>query len=228
MKSREIFSFCLAGVFAGLAIGLGATASLFAGSLLSGLGGRLVGGCLFTLGMFLVIAFELRLFTGMNARIPQMRVKDVWQLPVCFMANAVGIAIAFVLVRFSFFGETVAAQGSALVEAKLDAEGWIWKSFCSAVLCGVLITFSVLAFDAAKKKGLSATFGALAPIAVFAFCGFDHSVANMFYLYCFGECSLRVVGYVLIVIAGNVAGGVLFPLVMRLFCEKKEGDASSL
>ena len=64
-------------------------------------------------------------------------------------------------------------------------------------------------------------FGKAADVVValncfFAFCGFDHSVANMLYFYFFGEISWHVVGYILCSIAGNIVGGVLLPLVILL------------
>ena len=80
----------------------------------------------------------------------------------------------------------------------------------------MLITLSVWSVKYAPKKGLSATVGLTFPIIVFAFCGFDHSVANMLYFYYFGEVSLRVVGYITLSILGNIIGGVSLPLVVKL------------
>jgi formate/nitrite transporter FocA (FNT family) len=54
---------------------------------------------------------------------------------------------------------------------------------------------------------------------VFVFCGFDHSVANVYYLALNGACTWQVVGYAVLAILGNIVGGVLFPLV-ALFIEK--------
>jgi formate/nitrite transporter FocA (FNT family) len=201
-------------IFAGMAIGVGAITSLLANSLLAGLGGRALGALLFSIGILLIIVFEMNLFTGMVARIPTMGVKNYWKLAVCFLGNAVGIGLVALIARYSFLGDGVAVQAQSLVASKLSASAWGIKSFCSAILCGFLITFSIRAVQAAPKKSISGTVGALFPIIVFAFCGFDHSVANMLYLYYFGEFSWRIVGYELVVIAGNVVGGVIFPLFL--------------
>ena len=109
MKKNELFAFCMNTLFAGLAIGLGGSASLLANSLLPGLAGKIVGAALFSLGIFLVISLKMKLFTGMVAGIPTMGVKNLWQLAVCFLGNALGIGLVALVVRLSFLGDTVSA-----------------------------------------------------------------------------------------------------------------------
>jgi formate/nitrite transporter FocA (FNT family) len=214
MKKRELVIFCILSVFAGMAIGVGAVTSLLANSLLSGLGGKALGALLFSIGILIILVFQMNLFTGMVARIPSMGVKNYWKLAVCFLGNALGIGLVALIARYSFLGDSVAAQAQSLISAKIGDPAWGIKSFCSAVLCGLLITFCIRAASAAPKKNISATVGALFPIIVFAFCGFDHSVANMLYFYYFGEFSWRVVGYEGLVIVGNIVGGVIYPLFL--------------
>jgi formate/nitrite transporter FocA (FNT family) len=217
MKNLAIF--ILNGIFAGIAIAIGGTASLLACNLLTGLWGKLVGALLFTLGMFTVISFGLKLFTGMVAGIPEMGVKNYWQLPVCFLANTLGVGLFAIIARYSFIGDTIAAQAAILIGGKLGDEMWAVKTLFSAIACGMLITFSVWAPRYAPEKKLSVSVGVMLPIAVFVFCGFDHSVANMFYLFLNAELTWQVVGYAALSIVGNVIGGVLFPLV-ALFIRK--------
>ena len=140
----------------------------------------------------------------------------MWRLPLCFLGNIVGVAIVAVLVYHSSLAALVVAQGKATVAVKLAADNWALTSFCSAILCGWLITLSVWASKYAPKKNLSASIEVIFPVVVFAFCGFDHSVANMLYFYFLGEVSWRVVGYILMSVLGNIVGGVLLPLVILL------------
>ena len=214
----DIAVFFLMAVLSGFMIGVGGTASLLAAATL-GAWGKLVGASLFSLGIFAIITFGMKLFTGMVASIPTLRTKALWQLPLCFLGNAIGVAIVALLASQSPIGETVSTVGSSLILAKLSAQGSLLKSFCSAILCGWLITLSVWAPTYAPKVGLSASFGVLMPIVVFAFCGFDHSVANMLYFYFLGECSWHIIGYILLSILGNIVGGVILPLAI-LFKEK--------
>ena len=122
----------------------------------------------------------------------------------------------FLLVASTPLLTSVLPTGASVISTKLNYDTWYLSSVCSGILCGVLITLSVLSVNHAHKKGLSANVGVIFPIIVFAFCGFDHSVANMFYFYCFGEFSLKVVAYILLTIVGNVIGGVLLPYVIKL------------
>ena len=215
MTKTEIAVFCLMAVASGVVIGIGGVSSLLSVSLF-GSWGRLIGGALFSLGIYAIVTFEMRLFTGMVADIPTLGLKNCWRLVVCFLCNGLGVAIVAVLAYYSPVSEAIVPQAQALIGTKLAADNWAVKTFCSAVLCGVLITLSVKSVKFAPQKGLSATVGVIFPIVVFAFCGFDHSVANMLYFYYLGQCSWQIVGYILISILGNVVGGVALPLVILL------------
>ncbi|MBQ8685678.1 MAG: formate/nitrite transporter family protein [Clostridia bacterium] len=212
MTKTELLVFCLMAISSGVVIGIGGVSSLLAISLL-GAAGRLVGATLFSLGIYAIVAYEMRLFTGMIADIPTLGLKNCWRLPVCFLCNILGVAIVALLAYYTPVSEQVVAQAKALIGGKLAAENWAIKSFCSAVLCGVLITISVKSVKFAPQKGLSSTVGVILPIIVFAFCGFDHSVANMLYFYYLGECSWKIVGYILLSILGNIVGGVALPTI---------------
>ena len=211
----DIAVFFLMAVLSGFMIGVGGTASLLAAATL-GVWGKLVGACLFSLGIFAIITFGMKLFTGMVADIPKMGMKNMWRLPLCFFGNIIGVAIVAVLVYNSSLASLVVEQGKNTIAARLEVDRWAIKSFCSAILCGWLITLSVWASAYAPKKNLSASIEVLFPVVVFAFCGFDHSVANMLYFYFAGEISWHVVGYILCSVLGNIVGGVLLPLVILL------------
>ncbi len=215
MTKTEMAVFCLMAIASGVVIGIGGVSSLLSVALF-GNWGRLVGGTLFSLGIYAIVAFEMRLFTGMVADIPTMGLKNCWRLIVCFLCNAFGVAIVAVLAYYSPLSDAIVPQAKVLIGGKLAADAWAGKAFCSAVLCGVLITLSVKSVKFAPQKGLSATVGVIFPIVVFAFCGFDHSVANMLYFYYLGQCSWQIVGYILMSILGNIVGGVALPLVILL------------
>lgn len=216
MTAREFLVFCLMAVFAGIAVGIGGTASLISAARMGSGYGKILGGLLFSLGMFAIISFEMKLFTGMVASIPTMGLKNTWKLPVCFLCNALGVILVAVLLTFSPIYAEVKLEAETLIRGKLNGDTWALNALCSGILCGILITMSIWASRFAPKKGLSTTVGVILPIVVFAFCGFDHSVANMLYFYFLQEISWRVVGYILLSIVGNAIGGVLLPLVVML------------
>ena len=212
---NECIHFCLMTILSGAMIAICATSSLLANGVMKEFG-KFVGAILFSLGIFVILAYDMKLFTGLVATIPHMKLKNLWKLPTCFIGNAIGVAIVAVLVYFSPVSNVVVSGAKSVISAKLYSENWAISSLCSGVLCGILITLSVLSVNHSHKKGLSANVGVIFPIIVFAFCGFDHSVANMFYFYYLGEVSWQVVGYIMLTILGNVIGGVLLPLVIKL------------
>lgn len=212
---NEFIHFCLMTILSGAMIAICATSSLLANGVMKEFG-KFVGAILFSLGIFVILAYDMKLFTGLVATIPHMKLKNLWKLPTCFIGNAIGVAIVAVLVYFSPVSNVVVSGAKSVISAKLYSENWAISSLCSGVLCGILITLSVLSVNHSHKKGLSANVGVIFPIIVFAFCGFDHSVANMFYFYYLGEVSWQVVGYIMLTILGNVIGGVVLPLVIKL------------
>lgn len=210
----DFIHFLLMTLLSGAMIGICATSSLTANVLSQD--GRIVGSLLFSLGMFVILAFEMKLFTGLIPKIPHTSPKSYWQLPVCLLGNMLGVFIVYLLVSQTYYANKIITAGSTLIANKLSLDNWALSSLSSGILCGVLITLSVLSVDHSHKKGLSANVGVMFPIIVFVFCGFDHSIANMFYFYCLGEVSWRVVGYIALTILGNLIGGIILPLVLKL------------
>ena len=215
ISKTDVAVFVLLAICSGLMIGIGATASLLAQNLFNEWG-KIIGAVLFSLGIYAIVTFEMKLFTGMVADIPKMPKKNFWTLPVCFIGNAIGVGLIALVVSVSPIAESTMDLGATIISGKLNAENWALGSLSSSILCGMLITLSVWSVNYAPKKGLSATVGVMFPIIFFAFCGFDHSVANMLYFYYLGEISWHVVGYIALSILGNIIGGIILPLIVKL------------
>ena len=211
LTPAQFISFCLMSLCSGIMIGVGGTAFLLACSLFE-VWGKLIGSILFSLGILCIVMFEMKLFTGLISDIPEMGVKNLWKLPVCFLGNMLGVLFAAVLVYYSPLADKVVPQAQELISVKINAEYWAINALCSAILCGFLITLSIGSVKYAPRKGLSTTVGVTFPIIVFAFCGFDHSVANMLYIFFLGF-SGRAVAYLLMCVLGNILGGVILPIL---------------
>ncbi|MBE7100712.1 MAG: formate/nitrite transporter family protein [Clostridiales bacterium] len=211
LTKAQFISFCLMSFCSGVMIGVGGTAFLLACNW-NETWGKLVGSVLFSLGILSIVMFEMKLFTGLISDIPEMGAKNFWKLPVCFLGNMLGVLFASILVYYSPLKDSVVPQAKILMSVKLDAHLWALKAFCSAILCGFLITLSIGAVNYAPRKKLSTTVGVMFPIIVFAFCGFDHSVANTLYIYFLGFSGKAVV-YLLMCVLGNIVGGVILPIL---------------
>ncbi|MBQ8876194.1 MAG: formate/nitrite transporter family protein [Clostridia bacterium] len=210
LTKAQFASFCLMSFCSGVMIGVGGTAFLLSCNLYA-TWGKLIGSMMFSLGILAIVMFEMKLFTGLISDMPEMGAKNWWRLPVCFFWNMVGVLFTAVLVRYSTLADKVVPQAEFMNE-KLHANLWHVKALCSSILCGFLITLSIGAVNYAPRKGLSTTVGVMFPIIVFAFCGFDHSVANTLY-FAFIGFSWKSVAYLLICVLGNILGGVVLPIL---------------
>ncbi len=230
LTKAQFASFCLMSFCSGVMIGVGGTAFLLSCNLYA-TWGKLIGSVMFSLGILAIVMFEMKLFTGLISDMPEMGAKNWWRLPVCFFWNMIGVLFTAVLVRYSVLADKVVPQAKEIMLPKLEADRWYVNALTSSILCGFLITLSIGAVNYAPRKGLSTTVGVMFPIIVFAFCGFDHSVANTLYFYFikFSNNAGKAVVYLLICVLGNILGGVILP-ILSLFrtwsnrAEKKQNN----
>lgn len=178
------------GIFAGAFIAFGGAASSVAAHGISNVGlARLVTGAVFPVGLMMVVLTGSELFTGnclmimafLDKRISMG--KMLRNLVVVYLSNLVGAFLIAFLVRYS--GQLDYSQGGlgaytikvALAKAVIPPG----TAVVSGILCNILVCLAIIMAGAAKDvsgKILAIFF----PIASFVICGFEHCVANMFYL----------------------------------------------
>ena len=216
MTKKDFIVFCVASIFGGIMVAIGGVGLLISMSKFEGAMGSLVGSIIFSLAMFVVTAFGLYLTTGLSTRILTMGIKNMWSLPVSLFFNVIGIGIVAILVRFSHVD--VISTATQVMKNKLCENNWILHSICSGILCGILIALSVFLSKYSHKKNLSASVGVTFPIIVFVFCGFDNSLANVYYMFMCNNISWEMVAYCFLSLIGNLIGGVLvsiLPLIKK-------------
>lgn len=181
--------FCLA-VLAGVLIGMGAAVSNTAGHALENLSViRVVCGMLFPFGLIMVIFTGAELFTGnclMTIPVLEREVRLSGMLRnwgIVYLGNFAGAAALAAAVVYS--GQMNASDGQLAVCAVRTAAAKCALPFGRAVvlgiLCNVLVCAAVTCSLCAKSVPGRAI-GAFLPISFFVICGFEHSVANMFYI----------------------------------------------
>jgi formate transporter len=150
---------------------------------------RVLGGCLFSLGLLLVVVCGAELFTGntmivMSAASKKISWGAVWKnWLVVFIGNFVGSLVMVGLVYLSGMPSMDAGQvGQTMVSVasgKMNAE-WL-TLFAKGILCNFLVCLAVwMAY--ASRTVVDKMFAVLLPISAFVACGFEHCVANMFFL----------------------------------------------
>ena len=93
-------------------------------------------------------------------------------------------------------------------------EDSIVSIFILSICCGLLMYLAVNGYKVVKDnigRYLSVFLG----VIVFILCGFEHSIANMYYFSVANMWTLKTCEYLLIMIIGNGIGGVLIPLTDR-------------
>ena len=216
MTKKDFMVFCAAAVFGGIMVGVGGVGLLISMISFEGAIGKLVGAILFSLAMFVVTTFGLYLITGLSTRILTMGVKNFWSLPVSLLFNVIGIGILAGLVILSHI--EIHEVATVMMDTKLGDDGWVINSFSSGILCGIMIGLSVILPKYTAKKELSASVGVIFPVFVFVFCGFDNSLANIFYMLMCNEMTWAMVGYCFVSMVGNLIGGVMvsvLPLIKK-------------
>lgn len=178
-------------VLAGAFIALGASFATLA-TTETGLGfgpTRVLGGLVFSLGLILVVVAGAELFTGNNLvamawasrAITTRQVMRNWLL--CYVGNFVGAVGTVMLVLWS--GTWMANGGgvgaTAIRIAAAKCEIGFAEAFTRGVLCNALVCLAVWLC----QSGRSTTDKILAiiwPIAGFVALGFEHSIANMYFI----------------------------------------------
>lgn len=181
----------LLGVMAGLFIALGAAGSSVSMYAIEPVGiARTVGGAVFPIGLMMIMIIGGELFTGNCMLIGGVITHrySVWKmlknLFLVYISNFAGAILAAVLVVYSgqpgFSDGVLGANIIKTAAAKADI-GFL-PAFLSGILCNLLVCAAVYMATGAKDMGgkLLAIFF---PIFVFVTCGFEHCVANMYYLF---------------------------------------------
>jgi formate/nitrite transporter len=183
-------SFMLA-VIAGGSIGLGALYYTIVASDadLSFATVRVVGGLVFSLGLTLVIVGGAELFTGNNliimawasGRVSSREMLRNWVIVYC--GNLVGSLGLVVLVLFSHHldmnGGRIGLSILNTAAAKISPD--MMTLFFKGILCNVLVCLGVwLAY--AGRSVTDKVVGLILPISAFVAAGFEHCIANMYFL----------------------------------------------
>lgn len=179
------------GMAAGGFIGLGALyyTLVAADSDLPFAASRLLGGLAFSLGLILVVVAGAELFTGNNLLVMAWADRKIttgellrnWA--VVYLANALGAVGLAMLVYFanhaSLNGGAVATTYIKIAAAKTALP--FSEAFFKGVLCNLLVCLAVwlaLAGRSVMDKIMAIVF----PVSAFVAAGFEHSVANMYFI----------------------------------------------
>ena len=150
---------------------------------------RVLGGVLFSLGLLLVVVCGAELFTGNTMIVMSAASKKIsWggvlkNWVVVFVGNFVGALIIVGLVYLSgmhTMNGGIVGQTMVNVASSKMTPDWL-TLFAKGIMCNFLVCLAVW-IGYAGKTVADKMLGILLPIAAFVACGFEHCVANMFFV----------------------------------------------
>lgn len=208
----------LAGAFIGLA-GVGATLGSAYGD------NKLIGACIFPIGLIMVVIAGSELFTGNNLMImATLDRKIAWRKMfknwlIVLIGNCLGAILVALMVVYS--GVLDAVSSLVIETATIKSNLSFLEALFRGIFCNFLVCIAVwMAFAAKTVNGkILAIFP---PIMLFVLCGFEHSIANMYYgpagiflaakNNLFAELTLETffIQNLIPVIIGNCLGGAIF------------------
>lgn len=180
----------LLGIMAGAFIAIGGASSNVSVHSMADVGlARTLAGCIFPVGLMMIVLVGGELFTGnclMMMGVLDKKIKGLQMLRnlvVVYLSNLVGALIVDVLVFYSGqFDYTGGALGAYTIKVALTkANISFGKGFTSGIMCNILVCGAILAAAAAKDV-TGKIFACFFPILAFVAAGYEHCVANMYYI----------------------------------------------
>lgn len=200
----------ISSVMAGVFIAMGAMVYL-------AIPNTLVGSLFFSTGIFLVLNLHNMLFTRVCPLMVYNRGYNWGDAGIAWIGNGIGAFLVAWTISFTRFGDILGEAVKKIGESKLGDRPL--SLFILGIFCAFFVAFAVLVGAKYKQGSLGQIFYVWLFITAFVFCGFEHIVADMFYLSCYalhyGVQVLDVIKVLVSVTAGNVAGGLFMAWAIR-------------
>lgn len=205
---KRIVSQLANGVIGGMLIGVGGCVSLSCDN-------KYIGSLLFSLGLFAIVQFGFGLYTGKVGYIPLRKPAYLLECLFTLIGNALGTFLDAFLLRQTRIFSAIGEKAMTSVEAKLG-DGYL-SMFVLAIFCGMLMFLAVDNARISRAEGghIEKTVGVIFCVMAFILCGFNHCIADMFYLFLTSRMT-DAGAYLPLVILGNSLGGMLLPLLKML------------
>jgi formate/nitrite transporter len=187
------FTVFVLGILAGAYIGFGgllSTTVTFDAAAKWGIGfSKILGGAAFSVGLMLVVIAGAELFTGNNLMVSSVMMKEITfntmlkRWGIVFLANFIGSMIIVFVFYFSGLWKTgdgalgAAAVKIAYTKTALTFGEALWRG----IGCNWLVCLAVWMALAARQI-IGKIFAIFFPIMAFVAIGFEHSVANMYFI----------------------------------------------
>ncbi len=186
---------------AGLFIGIGGTVFLSCSD-------KVVGAIFFSVALLSICCMKLYLFTGkIGYLVLSHKGSDVAEVLVTLFGNLLGTLTVGLLVPIAKPAVLDAALASSAAKLAMAPVPVLIAGF----FCGILMYTAVAVYKENKSP-----LGIFFCVPVFILCGFEHSIADMFYLFAARQFSLDTLVFLSLVVIGNSLGGWCIPAFRKL------------
>ena len=205
---RKYIVLSLNAVLSGIVISVGGAVYLLCEN-------KIIGSFLFSFGLFTIVQRGFALYTGKVGYIPENSPAYIIEVVVTLIGNASGTAFASIMLRQTRFSQTLCEKAELCMTAKTSDT--IISQLILGAFCGMLMYLAVDNAKECRKRNadISLVFGISIPVMIFITCGFNHSIADAFYMFSAGTFP-KDTPYILTVAAGNAIGGMLMPIVKKI------------
>lgn len=175
---------------------------------------KIVGAFMFSLGLFAVCTLKYNLFTG---KVGYLFCNDVkTYLPWCLMVwvgNLIGSIIVAELVRLTRVAPGIIEKSTKLVQVKADDS--LISLFVLGIFCNIMVVHAVDQY-LNNPHEIGKYLGIIMSIMVFILCGFEHCIADMFYIQMARMWNSQTIIALIVITLGNVLGGILIPTMRNI------------
>jgi len=229
--NSSAFDILIFGILAGIYIGFGgmAATTVASGGTLDPGYTKFLMGTVFSTGLILVLILGAELFTGnilmmigfLDGKYSMGKMLKNWG--ITFFGNFIGaIMLALLVANSGLLGNCcnltpVGIMADKIAQAKLSLG--FWDSFYRGILCNMLVCMAVI-MCVSSRTVTGKIFGIYFPIMAFVASGFEHSIANMYFIPVallaknqFFSNFWSIWHNIIPVALGNIAGGLLIVLL---------------
>jgi formate transporter len=150
---------------------------------------KLLGGLVFCLGLIAVVVAGAELFTGNNliimafasGRVTLFQLLRNWVIVYAgnFVGSILTAAVMLLSKQYTFAGGAVGANALGIANGKCSLG--FFQAIALGIMCNALVCLAVW-LCASARSTTDRILAIVFPIAAFVACGFEHSVANMYFI----------------------------------------------
>jgi formate/nitrite transporter FocA (FNT family) len=175
-----------------------------------------LGALSFSVGLFFIVEKKFFLYTGLIGDALDNDLKKNLSLIIVLIGNFIGTFIVALLMNLTRESIDIFEKAVTITNIKLN-DSW-YSILILSFFCGILIYLGVDVYRHSQNN-VSKVLAIILCVYTFIASGYEHCIANMFYISFSKLLSLHSVIYILIMVLGNSLGGLLIPSLKKLIKE---------